>query len=146
MVKPIKTQPNPRRNDQMPLCLFTPPLPTRVGQFLQRMVEPQIKRHAQGTRSCPTPQEAAWPGRPPWPEERTPRNPPRLLEALIKRSARWAVLCANLRRDGEHDVEGPRRAFLGALVRVVRQVEQRDEQVVSGEEDVVQLVRFRVRY
>ena len=41
MVEPKKTQPNARRNDQMPL-LLAPPLPIRVGQFLQRIVEVKL--------------------------------------------------------------------------------------------------------
>ena len=132
MVKPINAEPNARRNDQMPFFLLTPALRPRVGQLLQRKMEPQMERHAQrmtrGQPSARAPrgkENHSLDGLLPhhWPKKRTPRNLLCLLKAPVKRHARWAVPCADFRSHSENGVEAPWGAFLEALVSVVRGIE-----------------------
>ena len=66
-------------------------------------------------------------------EERTPCDALRLFEALVECRGRGASRTANLSGDSEDGVKGPRRALLQALIGVVLRVEERDEQMASGE-------------
>ena len=136
MVKPVNAEPSARRNDQMPFFLLTPPLRPRIGQLLQRKMESQVEPHTQrmttwqpSTRAPRRKEKHGLDGFLPHhrPKQRTPRNPLRLLEALVKGHARRPVPRADFRRHGENGSEAPRRAFLEGLVGVVRGVEQRDE-------------------
>ena len=143
------------RHTQITLLLVRPLLvPTILGKLLERTMEAQVERHAHGVAAGEPPVRAprgeqqhaldgllAHDG----PEERRARDALRLLEGVVERRRERARARADARGDGADRVERPRRALEQTLVRVVRRVEERDEDVAAREEDVVQLAGLRVR-
>ena len=69
-----------------------------------------------------------------WPEKRRPSDALRFFEGAVEGGRQRASASADLGRHREDGVERPRRALEQALVRVVRRVEERDEDVAAREE------------
>ena len=78
------------------------------------------------------------------PKERRPGDALGLLQALVECRAEGSIATPNFGCNGQDSIECPGGALHHAFKRVVIWIKQRDEEMTSSEEDMVQLPRFRL--